>query len=168
MGVSAVQVRAFPEIRYEDQLAQAWLWTQSPCAWRGRVRMSFREVPYRRLQPAGSLIRPDRVGWWLLQMRCGRHIPPLVVSATEEGTLYLHDGNHRYVAMQSFFAPGPAAAFVRAALLLPCGAYAFQYRWFGDYGTYVLLPAPSLNQAHSGLLPAIGLYTSDRGSRALQ
>jgi LmbE family N-acetylglucosaminyl deacetylase len=126
-------------IRFEDHGAYAWLWSQAPCSWRGRVDLEFISVPLRLLQPAGTLKDPAVVSAYLKRMRTGRAVAPPVVCATERGTFYVRDGNHRYDALQEFFGGGDSGE-VRVALAVPRPGFQFRYRWFGAYGTYILEP----------------------------
>lgn len=131
-------------VRYEERASQCWLWKESPCKWQGKVELQFTSVPLRQLEPAGSWTKPATVSKWLRHLNTGRHIPPPVVCATERGTLYIRDGNHRYEALLQFFG-GNRDARVRVALVVPKRGYEFHYRWFATYGTYVLERAFSLH-----------------------
>ncbi|MFB3812617.1 MAG: hypothetical protein ACE14L_00785 [Terriglobales bacterium] len=126
-------------IRYGDHGALAWLWSEAPCSWREKTEIEFITVPIRQLEPAGSWTHPAIVNKWLTRMTAGRSVPPPVVCATERGTMYLRDGNHRYEAMRDLFA-GDMDAPVRVARVVPKRGYEFRYRWFGSYGTYTLEP----------------------------
>lgn len=130
----------FPErIVYNDTFSEKWARDLSPAAWRGNVRLEFRYVPVEALEHAGCLTDPDVVAGWLTSLRDGRPVPPPVVCATERGTLYVHDGNHRFEAIRQFLAPGES---VRVAMLVPERGFRFRRRYFGDYSTYVLEERP--------------------------
>lgn len=126
-------------IRYGESGSRDWLWTGAPCSWQSRVDLQFTTVPLGQLEPAGSWTHPAVVSKWLARMRAGRTVPPPVVCETDHGTLYVHDGNHRYEAMRSLFA-GDIEAPVRVARLVPRPGYQFRHRRFGTYGTYALEP----------------------------
>jgi hypothetical protein len=111
-------------VRYEERASQCWLWKESPCKWQGKVELQFTSVPLRQLEPAGSWTKPATVSKWLRHLNTGRHIPPPVVCATERGTLYIRDGNHRYEALLQFFG-GNRDARVRVALVVPKRGYEF-------------------------------------------
>lgn len=140
-------------IRHQDHGAWAWLRTQAPCNWQGRVDVEFIAVPFQRLQPAGSCTDPALVAEWLSRMRSGRGIPPLIVCTTERGDFYVHDGNHRYAAMQEFFR-GREPAPVRVALLVPKPQFRFRYRFFARYGTYVLERVEHRTRGAADAMPA--------------
>jgi LmbE family N-acetylglucosaminyl deacetylase len=133
-------------IRYNDRGSYLWLWAHAPCSWKGNVELRFATVPLGSLQPAGTLMDPAVVAAQLRRMQRGRALAPPVVSATESGTWYIHDGNHRYEAMQTFFSgfSGNREVSVRVAIAVPNAAYQFRYRWCGMYGTYLLEPVASL------------------------
>jgi len=124
-------------IRYEDNGSREWLWSEAPCRWHARITLEFRNVPFRALQAAASRKDPSVVFSYEQRLRLGRTLAPLVVSETGRGTYYIHDGNHRHLAMRSILAPD---SDVRVAIAVPTNGYHFQWRWFGTYGTYVLEP----------------------------
>ncbi len=140
-GVAPSAIHA--TIRYSDQRSYRWLWTYAPCAWQGNVTLRFQEAPLASLCPAGCLTNPAIVAARLSEMRKGHAIAPLVVCENGAGGWYIHDGNHRYRAMSDFFA-GNSRAPVRVAVAVPRTGLRFVYRWFGNYGTYVLEPAAPL------------------------
>lgn len=134
-------------VRYHDRGSYLWLWKHAPCAWKHNVEFCFAEVPFQQLQPAASLIDPAVVESQIRRMRQGRTLAPLVVSETASGALYVHDGNHRYRALLAFH-NGDEDVRIRVAVAVPRPGYEFRYRWFGDYGTYLLeLATPLLSDA---------------------
>ena len=107
-GTAAARVRK-PPIRYGDHGSHDWMWKEAPCSWRGKIDIKFVNVSIRQLEPAGSWKHPAVVSKWRRIMRTGRTVPPLIGCATERGTFYIHDGNHRYEAMRGLFAGNPDA-----------------------------------------------------------
>lgn len=138
-GAAVAQAPQDVQIRYNAAAACAWLWTGAPCRWHGRVKLDFRYVRFRSLQCAISAKHPGVVSAYARKIGLGLAVPPLIVSATEGGTYYVHDGNHRYEAIRSFFNCVPGA-HVRVAVVLPKHGYRFQWRWFENCGTYILEP----------------------------
>lgn len=126
-------------IRYGDHGSHAWIWKEAPCNWDGNVEVQFVDVALRELEPAGSWTNPAIVSRWLRRMKAGRAVPPIVVCATERGSLYIRDGNHRFEALRDLFA-GNLESRVRVARVVPKPGYQFRYRWLGNYGTYLLEP----------------------------
>jgi hypothetical protein len=115
--------------------------------------MRFREVPFMRLEPAGSLTHIEVRAYWRQALASGDPMPPLVVSGTPHGTFYVHDGNHRYVALAEYFADRPEElARVRVALIEPMPGYEFVWRWFDGYGCYSLQSA-EMNAGATGRQP---------------
>lgn len=139
--------RYYPAVRYNDVLALQWLWAGAPCRWRRNVTLRFTEVPFSRLERAGSLTHFDVLDRWRARLWAHQPLPPLVVCATDHGSFYIHDGNHRYAAMAEYFGDMAAHARVRVALVVPRSGYHFQYRWFGTYGTYVLVRVAKQGEA---------------------
>lgn len=139
----AAATPALKAIRYNDRGSYLWLWTHAPCSWKGNVELQFADVPLHSLLPAGSLKNPAMVAAQVCRMQRGRALAPPVVCATESGAWYIHDGNHRYEAMRTFLS-GSDEASVRVAIAVPRAGYQFQYRWFGNYGTYLLQRVASL------------------------
>lgn len=138
-GSAAAPARDKLAIRYIDHAACAWLWNAAPCRWRDNTRVEFRSVPFRSLQASASGKHPEIVSAYERRLRSGKPIAPPVVSATEGGTYYIHDGNHRCEAIEKL-AGGNPDAHIRVALIAPNPGFRFQWRWFGAYGTYVLEP----------------------------
>lgn len=138
--------RHYPAVRYNDLLTLQWLWAGAPCRWRGNVTVRFTEVPFSRLQRAGSLTHYDVLDRWRTRLRMQQPVPPLVVCATGQGSFYIHDGNHRYAALAEYFGDTASHARVRVALVVPRSGH-FQYRWFGTYGTYVLVRVSQQGEA---------------------
>jgi hypothetical protein len=129
----------FSPVRVSDTAAYAWLWTQSPCFWRGKVMLKFRGIALEELQPATTLKHWDVLATWTRQVACRRVIPPLIVSQLDNGRYYIHDGNHRYEAIRVCYRRQLKRLRLRVAVLQPELGYTFTYRWFGTYGTYVLM-----------------------------
>ena len=129
----------FTPVRVSDRAAYAWLWTQAPCCWHGKLSLDFREISFDDLQPATTLKHWDVLANWTRQVACRRLIPPLIVSEIESGRYYIHDGNHRCEAIRVCYRKQLRRLFLRVAVLEPHHGYAFQFRWFGDYGTYKLV-----------------------------
>lgn len=123
---------------YQDYRAKEWFERCAPCRWRGAVRLRFREVEFQTIEPAGSRKHPEVVAMWEDRLHRGKPIPPLVVCATPRHTWYLYDGNHRHEALRDYL--HSKLAPIRVAVLEPERGFAFLYRTFGDYGTYVLEP----------------------------
>lgn len=131
--------RSFAPVRVSDRAAYAWFWTQAPCFWHGKVSLIFRDIPFYDLQPATTFKHWDVLATWTRQIACRRLVPPLVVSECEGGRYYIHDGNHRCEAIRICYRKQLRRLRLRVAVLEPHAGYSFQYRWFGDYGTYVLM-----------------------------
>jgi len=129
----------FAPIRVSDRAAHAWFWTQAPCCWHGKVSIDFLEISFDNLQPASTLKHWDVLATWTRQIACRRLVPPLIVSRTESGHYYIHDGNHRCEAIRICYRKQLRRLFLRVAVLEPNPGYAFRYCWFGDYGTYKLV-----------------------------
>jgi hypothetical protein len=134
-------VLSVSSVHYNDTFAEKWVRDLSPIEWRGKVGMEFREIELSLLEHAGCWTDADVVDGWYVSLQSGRPIPPPVAVRTERGTYYLHDGNHRYEALQQYLA-GRNNAKVRVAVAVPLPGYCFQHRWMGEYGTYVLEPVP--------------------------
>lgn len=128
-------------VHYNNAFSEKWIRDLSPAAWRGRASVEFVEVPLSRLEHAGCWTDADVVSGWVETLNHGRTIPPPIAVLTERGTYYLHDGNHRYLALQQFLATD-SECMVRVAVAVPNEGFRFNYRWFGDYGTYVLEECP--------------------------
>ena len=129
----------FAPVRVSDTAAYAWFWTQAPCRWHGKVKLEFREVSFDELQPATTLKHWDVLATWTRQIAFRRVIPPLIVSETESGRYYIHDGNHRCEAIRICYRKQLRRLRLRVAVLDPQKGFSFQYRWFGNYGTYCLI-----------------------------
>lgn len=153
MSSETTAVRRSTIIRYGKHGTNAWLWAQAPCRWQKNTRIEYITVPLDRLEPAGSLIQPKVTARWLAVMKNRRCVPPPVVCATETGTFFLFDGNHRYRAMQQLFGENPTAE-IKVALVSPKPGFRFRYRWFSTHGTYVLEPSFSATRP---LRPRISL-----------
>ena len=134
------------EIRYSDAGGYRWLWTHAPCAWQGNVQLRFSTVNMGSLRPAGCWIDAAAVDTHLLHMREGRAVAPLVVCVDGKGGWYIHDGNHRYLALRNLFSESDDAE-VRVAVVIPKIGFRFVYRWFGVYGTYLLEPLPPISHS---------------------
>jgi hypothetical protein len=130
-------------VKYNHGFSEKWVLQLSPLDWRGNVDVEFLDVPISKLESAGCCIDPDVVNGWVRTLEDGCPIPPPVAVLTERGTYYLHDGNHRFEALNQFLADDEQA-LVRVAVAVPLPGHEFVYRWFGDYGTYVLRDAPRL------------------------
>lgn len=138
-GAAVAPAREDLAIRYIDYGAHAWLRRGAPCRWLGKTRVEFRHVPFRTLQAAASGKHPQVVCAYEKHLSAGKPIPPPVVSATEGGRYYIHDGNHRCEAIEKLVA-GRTDISIRVAVVVPKTGFHFQWRWFGAYGTYVLEP----------------------------
>lgn len=148
---AAVQTRLRREIRYVISENYFWLWSEAPFAWSGRVDLRYTRAALRRLQPSGSWTDPVIVDAYVRRIECGRAIAPLVVCATESGSLYIHDGNHRYRALQIHFGDKQDVP-VRIALAEPHPGYRFRFRQFDSYSTYLLEPALGMPEPASPLI----------------
>lgn len=138
-GAAVAPAREVLAIRYIDYGAHAWLRSGAPCRWRGKTRLEFRHVPFKSLQASASGKHPQVVSAYERHLRAGKPIATPVVSTTEGGTYYIHDGNHRCEAIEKLFVGNPDAN-IRVAVVVPSRGFRFQWRWFGGYGTYVLEP----------------------------
>jgi hypothetical protein len=127
-------------IVYNDTFAEKWVSLLAPHEWRDNVTLTFCEVPLSQIEGAGCLIDNDVVEGWRLMLRSGKRIPPLVVCATEQGTYYVHDGNHRLEAM---WHECGRDLVVRVAVMAPNRGYSFRRRAQGKYQTYLLEPVRS-------------------------
>jgi hypothetical protein len=127
-------------IVYNDTFAEKWVSLLAPQEWRNNVTLVFRDVPLSEIEGAGCLIDGDVVEGWRLMLRAGKRVPPLVVCATERGTYYVHDGNHRLEAMWYEFGRD---LVVRVAVMVPHPGYSFRRKNQGRYQTYVLEPVRS-------------------------
>jgi hypothetical protein len=128
----------FRPLRVSDAAAYAWLWSQAPCFWQGKVSLVLREIAFEDLQPASTLKHWDVLATWTRQIACRRIIPPLIVSEVDDERYYIHDGNHRFAAIRICYRRQLKRLRLRVAVLQPEPGYAFTYRWFGSYGTYCL------------------------------
>lgn len=154
------KARPTAKIRYNDGGSYRWLWTHAPCAWRGNVELQFAMVRMGALRPAGCWTDPAIVAAHVKHIREGRALAPLVVCANGDGGWYLHDGNHRYVAIRALFA-GDDDVEVRVAIAVPNGGYRFVYRRFRAYGTYLLEPASPLIDAFGGRTLVLVAHADD-------
>ena len=127
-------------IRVADSGAYRWLWSQGPCFWRRKVEVTFREVDFWSLQPAPSLKHWDVLAVWTRQIACRRKIPPLIVSETEHGTYFIHDGNHRLEAIRVCYRNNLKKLKLRVAVVKPKPGFRFVKKYFGDSWTYALVP----------------------------
>lgn len=127
------------QIQYNEGFSEKWIHQLSPAEWRGKVDVEFLDLPVSLLQSAGSWTDPDVVDGWVRTVHDGRSIPPPVAVRTESGNYYLHDGNHRYMALSRYLG---SDACVRVAIAVPLPGYRFEYQDFGEYGTYVLRAIP--------------------------
>jgi hypothetical protein len=160
MSTSAVSKCAQNPIRYSDISASLWLWSGAPVSWRNRVDLRLHDVGFFELEPANTLKHWDVLAWWTRLLSEGRAIPPIIVSRTEHGSLYVHDGNHRLAAMRIRFRNRLSKLRVRVAVLEPRPGYVFRYRWFGQYGTYVLEPENKLLVRSEAAINPFGLYAT--------
>lgn len=126
-------------IAYNPDFSEKWVLFLSPEEWRGRVRVEFRDVPLRQIEFAGCLVDPDVIDGWVATLHEGRQVPPPVVNETPHGSYYVHDGNHRLMALRKWLGE---EGTIRVAVAVPERGFAFRFRSFGSYGTYVLEPGP--------------------------
>lgn len=140
MQAAAKQARKL-QVRFSNESARQWFWRNAPHRWGKRVELVFREIPFSRLEIAGSLRHFDVIECWQERLARSKAIPALVVSHTPHGTYYLHDGNHRYFALREHFGARVWELPVRVAVLTPTAGYQWHYQWFGTYGTWLLKPA---------------------------
>jgi hypothetical protein len=126
-------------IRYADFAAHDWILSQAPEIWRNRVELDFRYVSLNLLEPAESWIHPEIVSRWLLRMRSGRCIPPPVVCMTGYGMLYIHDGNHRFRALEEYCGAAREGA-IRVAVATPIAGFTFRCHCFMTHRTFLLGP----------------------------
>lgn len=138
LGTGVAPARDKSQLRYSNYGAYAWLRSGAPCRWASRTGIEFRYVELRRLQQASSGKDPGIVSSYVRKIRSGKVIAPLVVSETAAGTYYVHDGNHRHEALRTVLRS--PATLIRVAVLVPKAGYCFRWRWFSQYGTYVLEP----------------------------
>jgi hypothetical protein len=136
---SVLQSRPLP-IRIADSAAESWLWSNAPCSWRGRVNIDLRSIDFDLLEPAKTLKHWDVLALWTRQIACRRQIPPLIVSLTERGTYYIHDGNHRFEAIRVCYRNHLKRLRLRVAVLKPKPGFAFEPRSFATHWTYQLAP----------------------------
>lgn len=129
-----------PQIRIADSAAYQWFWTSAPCYWRGRVDVQIRTIDFDVLEPANTLKHWDVLATWTRQIACRRQIPPLIVSLTERGTYYVHDGNHRLEAIRICYRNHLRRLRIRVAVLNPRPGFAFEPRSFKTHWTYRLVP----------------------------
>jgi len=139
---------ASPAVAYNPDFSEKWILYLSPEEWRGRVRAEFREVPLGLLEFAGCEVDPDVIAGWVATLREGRQVPPPVVNVTPHGAYYVHDGNHRLMAMRQVLGED---ALVRVAVAVPQRGFRFRFRRYGSYGTYRLEAGP----VHAYALPTI-------------
>jgi hypothetical protein len=125
---------------YNDTFAEKWVNLLAPPEWRDKIRLEFRHIPLTAIDGAGCLIDGDVVDGWRMMLRCGKRIPPLVVCATERGTYYTHDGNHRLEAIWYEYGKD---LVVRVAVMVPKKGYCFRQRALGHNYTYALEPVRS-------------------------
>ncbi len=130
-------------VKYNHGFSEKWVLQLSPLEWRGKVDVEFLDVPISKLESAGCCIDPDVVSGWVRTLEDGCPIPPPVAVLTERGTYYLHDGNHRFEALTEYLAEQEERT-VRVALAKPLPGHEFVFRWFGEYGTYVLRDTPRM------------------------
>jgi hypothetical protein len=148
----------YAAVRYSDRYTNYWVRFRSPEEWRGRACLHYRRVPFARLQPAGSPTHLEVRAHWREMLARGEPIPPPVVSATERGTYYVHDGNHRYCALAEYFGDyGASFARVRVAIIEPLPGYAFVWNWFEGYGTYLLEATTATREGATQELGASGM-----------
>src|SRR5512146_1731283 len=111
-------------IGFSDFQCENWLWTDAPCRWKKHATIKFQAVPLSSLEDAGSLKSDQIVGTWLNRIKTGHLVPPLVVSKTQHGTYYVHDGNHRLAALRQLFEK-PEEVPIRVACVVPRPGYEF-------------------------------------------
>lgn len=124
-------------IVYNDTFAEKWVQLLAPPEWRDKVKLEFRHVPITAIEGAGCLIDGDVVDGWRVMIRSGKRIPPLIVCATERGTYYAQDGNHR---LEALWHEAGTELVVRVAVLVPKKGFCFRRKNFGKYQTYVPEP----------------------------
>lgn len=129
-------------IVYNDGFSEKWIHQLSPAEWRDNVDVEFRHVPLSRLEHAECWSDPAVVSGWTTTLVNGGSIPPPVVTETHRGTYYLHDGNHRYLALREYLERDGADPAVRVAVAVPNPRYRFVYKRFDEYGTYVIEKIP--------------------------
>lgn len=138
-GTATARAREDLGIRYNDHGAYEWLRSAAPCRWRGNTKVEFRYVPFRTIRAGVSGKHPNVVSAYVNRLQNGSPIAPPVVSAAQGGTYYIHDGNHRCEAIEKLVLAN-ADAHIRVAVVVPKLGFRFQWRWFGEYGTYILEP----------------------------
>ena len=132
----------YPDIHYNDGFSEKWIDQLSPPEWRNNVTVQFVDVSLSRLEHAGCWSDPDIVSGWKATLMNGGSIPPPVAVLTERGTYYLHDGNHRYLALSDTLSQCEKDPRVRVAVAVPDRNHRFAYKSFGEYGTYVIERIP--------------------------
>jgi hypothetical protein len=134
---------------YNDGFSQKWVEQLAPIEWREHLAVQFVDVPVGAVEAAQSIIDPEVVEGWREYLTRGCSFPPPVASKTENGTYYLHDGNHRFRAYRTVFAE---ADTVRVAVVAPVKGFCFEKRKHDGFYTYELAPIPAL---HTRLLPYV-------------
>jgi LmbE family N-acetylglucosaminyl deacetylase len=126
-------------IRFIDSESQQWFWTEAPCFWFRRSSLEFLYVSLSSLESSGSVTHPQIVSKWIRRLKSGRAVPGLVVSKTEHGTFFVHDGNHRLQALRTLFTEN-SDLNIRVALVVPQEGFRFRFRRYGNYATHRLEP----------------------------
>jgi hypothetical protein len=137
--VSTTVHTRLPLFRISERSAQHWLWSQAPCSWPGNVDIEMMPVDFSSLEPARTLKHWDVLAIWTRQMACRRQIPPLIVSLTERGTCYIHDGNHRYEALRICYRNHLLGLQIPVAVFKPKVPYRFVLREYTTHSTYQLV-----------------------------
>ena len=145
-----------PAICYNDGFSEKWIHQLSPAEWRGHVRVEFREVPLSMVEHAQCWSDPAVVSGWNHALQAGQSVPPPVATLTDRGTYYLHDGNHRYIALREYLLSEETDPTIRVAVVLPQPGYRFVYKEFEEYGTYVLEGIPRRFARTAQLTAAVG------------
>ena len=153
-------------VKYNHGFSEKWVLQLSPLEWRGKVDVEFLDVPITKLESAGCCLDPDVVSGWARTLEDGCAIPPPVAVLTERGNYYLHDGNHRFEALSEFLSDREEPV-VRIAVAVPLPGHEFVYRWFGDYGTYIIRDTPRIFAAGTQVTIALLASTFALGMAAV-
>jgi hypothetical protein len=164
--MSTVPQYRLPQIRIADSAAHDWLLRHAPCYWRGKVSLEIRSLDFDLLEPARTLKHWDVLAVWTRQIACRRQIPPLIVSLTERGTYYIHDGNHRFEAIRVCYRNHLKRLRIRVAILKPKPGFAFEPRSFTTHWTYQLAPC-EMEEPVGQQEYAISKWKSDNSIRLL-
>jgi hypothetical protein len=132
------------QIRYNDCFAEKWIRHLSPPEWRGNVTYFYDYVPIAAVEHAGCHTDPDVVQGWVDTIHHGKPVPPPVATITGDGAYYLHDGNHRFEALQACLPPD---AFIRLAVVQPVSGFAFVKQRHRTYSDYAIQEVPTVPKA---------------------